>query len=115
MRSQGRWSTVEQLVLVESMENYYNVEQNEFWTSVSYCVIKTLQMISNINTARFSAEQCSYEWEELKKDYENQLSRDYTALQTINYCLRKKRIDELDREMNNVKNKLLRLQETPTY
>ena len=114
MRGFVRWSTVEQLVLVESMENFQTLEQR-FWESVSNCMISTLRMIGSVDPARFTERECYNEWENLKLEYQTKLPRDCDLAQGINYLLRKKRIEELDKEMTTIKSKLLRLQDMSSY
>ena len=115
MRSMMKWSTVEQLVLAESMDSFTGTEREMFWKNVSQCVITTLRMIGTVEESRFTDEECYNQWNYLNKEYSNRTRRQPIDILTLINLLRRKRIDELDREMNNVRSKLLRLQDLPSY
>ena len=109
------WTTVEQLVLVESIDNYSHISTTDRWNLISECVVTTLKMISNIDQRRFTPDNCSREWTNIRRDLISPYPDRGDEIQFAINCLRRKRIEELDKEMFNIKSKLLRLKDIPPY
>ena len=109
------WSTVEQLVLVESIENFNHLLGDLRWKKISEYVISTLKMIGTVDQSRFTEDECFEEWKSITRNYPFPAYPDSSeCIQYIITYLRRKRIDELDKEMMNMKNKLLQLQKLPS-
>ncbi|KAL7715489.1 Myb-like domain-containing protein [Entamoeba marina] len=107
------WSTVEQLVLVEAIQysSYYCVNRLDHWKLVSDLVIRTLSCSGDVDKIKYSDVACYDQYTLLEKIHFQNFSQQQSFVETLNSFLRRKRIEELDREMEQTKMVMSQLQQ----
>ncbi|BFU23380.1 hypothetical protein EHI8A_148840 [Entamoeba histolytica HM-1:IMSS-B] len=106
MYVEREWTVVEQLVLVESIDYYFPHDYRE-WRLVSELVIKTMSYFSHVNVRLYSPDECFSQWTVIEKKYLDKVPPECSLLKSIILILRNKRIEELDTEIQIVKQRLL--------
>ncbi|KAL7714139.1 Myb-like domain-containing protein [Entamoeba marina] len=108
------WTTVEQLVLVEAIQYslQFNASPNQHWKLVSDVVTRTLSCCNDFVDKNYSDVSCYDQYVLLEKMIITLLPQPYSYLDSLDSWLRNKRIEELDKEMEQTKQIISKLQQT---
>ncbi|EDR28637.1 hypothetical protein EDI_005350 [Entamoeba dispar SAW760] len=106
MCMEQEWTVVEQLVLVESIDYYCPYDYRD-WRLVSELVIKTMSYFNHGNIKLYSPDECFNQWTVIEKKYLDKIPIECSLLRSIILILRNKRIEELDTEIQIIKQRLL--------
>ncbi|ELP86290.1 hypothetical protein EIN_114940 [Entamoeba invadens IP1] len=104
------WSTVEQLVLIESIQ-YIRPQVSTDWIAVSETVIKTLLFNGPVDQKKYDENECYKQLKELENRYGAAIPAESSFFGSLNAILRKKRIEELDYDIETCRRNLQYLEQ----